>query len=134
MSGQMEFLVISNSRERHWCESLRDTLAPIGPLRIEAEERAVELIMLGRHDFVIVDATVVDNVALLLARIRAQHPRAYIVVATANPSWDKARQAFQAGASDYVSKSFDATEILSAMAGELERQRSLSVSHESNRG
>lgn len=133
MSGQMEFLVISNSRERHWCDSLRETLAPVGVLRIETEDKAVELVMLGAYDFVIVDATVVDNVPLLLARIRAQRPRAYIVVAAANPSWDKARQAFQAGASDYVSKSFDATEILTAIAGELERQRPLGVSQVPNR-
>ncbi|HXU38727.1 MAG TPA: response regulator [Blastocatellia bacterium] len=128
MSGRIEFLVISSSREHHWYETLRKTLAPVGTLRIETEEEAVKLVMSVGYDLVIVDATVVDNVPLLLARIRAQRPSAYVVVATANPSWDKARQAFQAGASDYVSKSFDATEILAVVSAEIKR-RGLDVSH-----
>ena len=61
-------------------------LAPLGTLRIETEESALKPAQLNGYDLLIIDSTVVEDVPLLVARIRAHYPDARIIVTTASPT------------------------------------------------
>jgi DNA-binding NtrC family response regulator len=119
MSGQAHFLLINGACDHYWRKILEEALAPLGTLEVGKEEDAVKLVRLGSYDLVIVDATAVEDVPLLVARIRAQQSDARIVVATASPTWTRARKAFQSGATDYIRKSLDREDILSAVEAAL---------------
>ena len=98
---QATFLLIGDREGSPWSQVLARALAPIGELQIVSERKAVQHILQHSYDIVIVDATVVDDVPLLVSRLRAQQPRARIVVATTLPTWRRAREAFQVGVMDY---------------------------------
>ena len=121
MSGKARFLLVNGTRERHWCQLLEEALAPLGTLRAEEEKNALELVLQQSYHVVIVDATTVRNPPLLVSRIRAQRPDARIVVATASPTWRRAREVFYAGATDYIRKSLNKEEILSAFQAALNK-------------
>lgn len=65
------------------------------------------------HDYglVVIDATVVANVEMLISDLRAQRNACRIVVVTASPTWSNARAAFEAGATDYLSKNSSLKEL-----------------------
>jgi DNA-binding NarL/FixJ family response regulator len=48
-----------------------------------------------------------------VARIRTQRRDARIVVVTDSPTWSRSREAFEAGATDYIRKLLDKEDILS---------------------
>lgn len=122
MDGKKSFLLIDNAQSQHWHMMLREILAPLGPLEVVVEDEAVGLVMTQRFDLIVVDAAV-RSVPLLVARVRAQHPWGSIVVASADPSWLRAREAFQAGASDYISKTLDRVETLASIRAVLFKAR-----------
>src|SRR5207248_10850266 len=64
-----------------------------------------------KHRAVIVDAGAVDNFALLTLQLRTRNPDARIIVVTASPSWEFAREAFRSGATDYLRKSVAREEL-----------------------
>jgi DNA-binding NtrC family response regulator len=119
MFRKANFLLINGIRERRWRKVLEEALAPLGTLQVGEEKDAVEVVLQQSYDVVVVDATVVKDVPLLVSRIRAQQPDARIVVATASPTWRRAREAFYAGATDYIRKSLNKEEILSAFQAAL---------------
>jgi DNA-binding response OmpR family regulator len=119
MSRKARFLLINGTRERRWCQVLEEVLAPLGTLRAGEEKNALELVLQQSYDVVIVDATGVKDVSLMVSRIRAQRPDARIVVATASPTWRRAREVFYAGAIDYIRKSLNKEEVLSVFQAAL---------------
>lgn len=108
------FLLINGTREHYWCQVLEEALAPLGSLQVGSEEEAIRLILQQSYDMIIVDATIVNDTPLLVSRIRAQRPDARVVVVTASPTWQRARDVFYAGATDYIRKSLNKEELLSA--------------------
>ena len=119
MFRKADFLLINGTRERRWGKVLEEALAPLGTLEVGEERDAVEIVLQQSYDVVIVDATVVKDVPLLVSRIRAQQPDARIVVATASPTWRRAREAFYAGATDYIRRSLNKEEVLSVFQAAL---------------
>jgi DNA-binding NtrC family response regulator len=115
MFQSANFLLINGTRERRWLQLLQEALSPLGKLQAEEERKAIERLSAQEYDIVILDATLIDDVPLLISRIRAQRPDARVVVATASPTWTRAREAFYAGATDYVRKSLNKEEILSVI-------------------
>jgi DNA-binding response OmpR family regulator len=120
MIGQARFLLINGAHDQYWPAVLEAALAPLGILQIGLEQDAARLVQLGIYDLLIVDATI-ENVSLLIGRLRAQRPAPRIMVVTASPTWRRAREAFQAGAIDYVRKSIDTEELRSAVRSALEK-------------
>lgn len=118
MDGTKSFLLIDNAQNHYWHTMLREILAPLGSLEVAGEDEAVKLVMSRHFDLIMVDAAV-SSVQLLVARVRAQHPSGGIIVASADPSWLKAREAFQAGASDYIGKTLDRAETLASIRAAL---------------
>lgn len=115
MRQPAHFLLINGSRDDYWHEMLKQVLAPLGTLHIGTEERTLSLVQTYAYDLLIIDATIVENAPLVVARILVQQPDARIIVVTASPTWRRAREVFQAGAMDYIRKSLDRREILSAV-------------------
>jgi DNA-binding NtrC family response regulator len=59
------------------------------------------------YALVVIDAGAVEEAAKLTAWLLATTPDLPIVVATASPTWQRARQVLKAGASDYIRKTLD---------------------------
>lgn len=82
-----------------------------------SEQEVSAEILAKQYTLIIIDATVVKEPVLLVTSIRGQNPNARIVVATWVPTWKRAREILQAGALDYISKSANEQELLSAIKG-----------------
>jgi DNA-binding response OmpR family regulator len=122
------FLLIGvYERNNQWCTLLRDVLAPLGSLEVMQEESTLDC-PLGCYDIVIVDAAGVRNVPSMVAHLRVERPQACVVVVTASPTWERAREAFQAGAADYIRKSLHRGELLAVVREVLSRPLSASSS------
>ncbi|MGQ9598886.1 MAG: response regulator [Anaerolineae bacterium] len=101
------FLLVSEEEESLWPSVLRRALAPLGELQVLSEEKALQAVSARPVPMVILDAAGVRDVASLTSRLKKQRPDLHVVVATASPTWRRARNALQAGASDYIGKSLE---------------------------
>ena len=115
------FLLISGPQDHYWHSVLEETLASLGHLQVVAEQAAIQSIIGQDYQAVIVDAGAVDHLAFLVSRIRAQRPDARVIVVTASPNWQLAREALQSGASDCIRKSPHRAELLSAFQAALSK-------------
>lgn len=118
--GGYSFLLIGKSAETQWPVILEQALSPLGKLRIVPEEEAERAVAESRYDVILIDAGAVRAETLLLFRLRAWQPQARIIVATASPTWQRSREALQAGVSDYIRKSLDEKELRSKIQAVLE--------------
>ncbi len=105
------FLLINERCDKNWRLVLEESLSSLGKLHVVSIEEALIQISDIECEVLIIDATVVEEVELLIARLRAKRPDSRIVVMTASPTWRRARAAFEAGAIDYIPKSFSKTKI-----------------------
>lgn len=115
------FLLIGNREESPWTQALAEALAPLGELHVISEQEAFKGVEREQYDVIIVDSTVIKEVAPLVVGLRVRQPAAKLVVATLSPTWQRARDAMQAGASDYIRKSLNTQETLAAMKKILSR-------------
>lgn len=109
------FLLVSDATEKQmqWSRLLRNALCRLGKLCITTGKEAVEEVSRESYDMIIVDSGAVHKVALLVSRLRAQRPESRVLVVTASPSWQAAREVLKAGAIDYLSKSLSGDELRS---------------------
>jgi DNA-binding NtrC family response regulator len=114
------FLLISGE-EDVWAQVLEQRLAPLGPLRITEEAAAVDLVIENDYAAIFVDAVSVADFGLLTSRIRAQRPDARVIVVTASLTWQRAREAFRSGATDYIYRSIDKEELEALLRAALEK-------------
>jgi DNA-binding response OmpR family regulator len=114
------FLLVGQTTETQWSSVLKEALSPLGSLQVVSEEGAVPAVIRTHYDLVIVDAGAVRDAVLLVSRLRVQQPETRIVIATASPTWQRAREALQAGAADYVRKSLDEKGLRSKVQAVLE--------------
>lgn len=108
----LSFLLVTGRTETQWSLTLHQALSPLGKLHITPEEEAVQAVAQD-YDVIIIDAGAISDTATLVFRLREQRPEARIVVATASPTWQRARDALHAGAADYIRKSLDEKELCS---------------------
>jgi DNA-binding NarL/FixJ family response regulator len=114
------FLLVGKSTEAGWASVLKQALSPLGSLQVISEEDQSLIDGPRDYDVIIVDAGATREVAPLLSRLRNQYPEARLVVATASPTWRRAREAFRAGAADYIRKSMDERRLRSRIEAVLE--------------
>jgi DNA-binding NtrC family response regulator len=107
------FLLIDGNKEMQWPMVLQRALSPLGKLHVVSEDDAVQAVTQNRYAIVIIDMGAIDDAVLLVSRLQAQRPGLRIVIATASPTWTRARQMFQAGAADYIPKSLDEKDLFS---------------------
>lgn len=108
-------LLIGASPDDPWGQVIRAASDELGQLQITSECDGLKLIKHNAYDLIIVDAAGVAEVNQLVCHIHTQRPETKIVVVTTSPTWKRARDAFRAGAVDYIRKSLDTTKILSTL-------------------
>jgi DNA-binding NtrC family response regulator len=108
-------LAISNDPDSRWLQALKSALEGSGSLKVASEREA--WVLFGSQDsLIILDATsITGGLPALLEHLCLKWPDVPVVVATTSPTWQRARQAFRAGASDYIRKSLDRKAILASL-------------------
>jgi DNA-binding NtrC family response regulator len=114
MSNLANFLLIYGASDQYWQEILANALMPLGVLHVVPEEDIQDVLHTRCYSAIFVDASGLHDISALIKRLRLQQLTAAIIVVTASPTWTRARDAFRAGATDYIRKSMDTDEILSA--------------------
>ena len=116
------FLLLSNtSFDAPWKRVLQNALSPMGRLHILSEDRLVQTPSLEQYVIIIIDASSVADVVVFIRRLRTRDDDVHLVVATASPTWQRARAILLAGASDYIRKSLDENKIRAQIQAVLER-------------
>jgi DNA-binding NtrC family response regulator len=120
----MRFLLMNGSSDLEWKMILEDGLAPLGKLDVVkiGDTKDMTDISAEEYGVVIVDATVVEDVEILVSRLRLAQPDCRIVVMTHSPTWQRARSAFEAGAIDYLPKTLSRERLLSSFKQILRKQ------------
>lgn len=113
------FLLVSEGRDANWQDVLERAVHPLGHLEIVSADLAVNRVMQHTYKAIFVDASATDDFSLLTSRIRGQQPDARILVITAAPTWKRARDAFQAGATDYMRKTLSKDDLFEALQAAL---------------
>jgi len=102
-----QFLLISEQPGLVWLNTLDKALHPIGDLETLSVKEALLKVSERSYDLVILDTRDMDDPGEWVTRLREKNPGLRIMVVTGSPTWRRARQAMQAGAVDYISKSLD---------------------------
>jgi CheY-like chemotaxis protein len=115
-----KFLLIGEKAESQWPLVLERALFSLGKLQITSEQEVLQTAVQSYYDILIIDAGAVNDAVSLVSLLREQQPEARIVVATASPTWQRAREILQAGAADYIHKSLDEKQLQSEIRAVLE--------------
>jgi len=118
-----EFLLVGGYSDSAWSEILGSALSTIGQLDIVAQVASNEKLQQKRYDLIIVDAAGPKDIGELIVSFREQQPDIPIIVVTTSPTWQRARQVFLAGATDYLRKSLDKEALLETFKAILTKQR-----------
>ncbi|MBN1991724.1 MAG: response regulator [Anaerolineae bacterium] len=114
------FLLIGEKTETLWPLVLEQSVLSLGTLQVISEKQAEQQGIEQEYTAIIIDAGAVDNVAQLVSNLRKMQPASHIIVVTASPTWQRAREVLLAGATDYIRKSFDQDELLSKIKAALD--------------
>jgi DNA-binding response OmpR family regulator len=108
------FLVVTNAPASAWTVGTAATLQELGTVAIATEPEVARAGFAEPYNLIMVDmAELPDQEALsLVAALRAADDAVPIVVATASPTWNRARSLLLAGASDYIRKTTDRAALL----------------------
>ena len=123
-------LILLVSADRQWQAVIGEALAPLGDVHsVDSGESGLRHIResLSRHqpyEIIVVDVGTVGDQKYpsLVSRVRVEQRETRIVVASAAPTWRQAKDAFHAGAMDYIRKSLD-KEYLLAVFQEVLKKR-----------
>jgi DNA-binding NtrC family response regulator len=112
---EMSLLLIT--LDENWQAVVKKAWGKVGIVRVEADlEHALRQIRYRlRHRIpyalIVVDVWAVPDTVAGIKAIHQVQPNAKIIVAAAGPMWKSAREAFNAGAIDYIAKSLEAGEL-----------------------
>ncbi|MBM3149499.1 MAG: response regulator [Chloroflexi bacterium] len=118
-SKEASLLLISP--DGNWQKIVHNAWANAGKVDMEVDlEQALQRISvcLSRkrpYELIIMDVWATPDIAESIAAIRQLQPDVRIVVASAGPTWKQAREAFDAGAVDFIVKSLDAGELQTSL-------------------
>ena len=116
-----KFLVVGAVPNVGWATLLETKLNELGAVDLIRIDEFLERMQDQQYDVVIMDASTVENVHAIVRQAHRLRPRLPIMIASASPTWEDARQAFLAGATDYVRRSMDAEAVVAAVRDILER-------------
>jgi DNA-binding response OmpR family regulator len=120
---QNKFLLIGDNLESSWSVSVSDALCELGVLKIYSAADAGEQIGDPDVQMVIVDAGAVAGLTPLIVRLRQLSPTVPIVIASASPTWQTAKEVLLIGANDCIRKSLDPEKLRAAFQEVLIRSR-----------
>jgi DNA-binding NtrC family response regulator len=113
MNTQNKFLLVSIQKESVWVDNIVNSLTDFGKVKILSPRQAIQSLSKSKYNIVIIDAGSTDDERLFISRVRNKQPQTRVVVITASPTWRRAREVFQLGALDYISKAMSEQELLS---------------------
>lgn len=105
------FLYITNNHESPWSAVLDQTVGPLGDLYTSGEDESIYTPDLCQYDIAFIDAGSMADAAACVTSLRQQCEKLRIIVVTASPTWQHARKLLQAGASDYIRKPSQVSEL-----------------------
>lgn len=114
------FLLVGEGHKTPWVRAVQRALADLGQVDSVTEEQALEALGRNHHDVALINAGRVRDAALTTSCLRASQPDLCVVVFTASPTWQRAREVYRAGAIDYRRKSLDEKEIRSVVESALQ--------------
>lgn len=104
--------ILSNNLQSPWLKQLTEVLAVLGELTICAEDMLHETPD-EAYDLILVDASGLQmELAERVAWLNGRFPNVPIIVLTSSPTWRRARDVLQAGAADYMRRSFNDVQLL----------------------
>ncbi|MBK8128921.1 MAG: response regulator transcription factor [bacterium] len=106
-----QVLLITGNRSTAWGDILRQALANDGDLFTTTVATFDSVLTHQLFDLIIVDASEVADFTNVVREIRHHLPQSQVLVVTASPTWQRARDAMQAGAVDYVRKTQNPLEL-----------------------
>ncbi|MBS1786146.1 MAG: response regulator [Acidobacteria bacterium] len=115
MVSKMRFLLINGSQSQYWLRTLRSALVGLGEVDAVGEKDVLASIEGCEYVLLFIDATAVAEPSALIELIRSRQETLPIIVASAAPHWEHARSAMRAGATNYISKSYDEDELREAV-------------------
>ena len=104
--------ILSNNIHSPWLKQLTEVLGELGALTICAESMLDEEPD-EAYDLIVVDASgLIMELAERVTWLNGRFPNVPIIVLTSSPTWRRARDVLQAGAADYMRRSFNDDKLL----------------------
>jgi DNA-binding response OmpR family regulator len=105
-------IMISEDEELEWIQMVQKTWQTVGKMEIISEATAMQsgISTIQTPSFIIIDASSIHHdLVSLVKEIHQQfeNENVPIVVASASPNWEQARDVFHAGAADYIKRTTD---------------------------
>jgi CheY-like chemotaxis protein len=108
--------IISSKPDSIWVQTVSKATHALGKLHVISDKGSEMSLVPSNCDLIILDATdLSQDIAALVGQLRGEQPQTPIVVATTSPTWQRARQAFRAGANDYIRKSLDEQKTMASL-------------------
>lgn len=97
-------ILLIGTADAYWRQLLVETAGAYMAITALTFEDALVTLQQQPYLLTILDAGAVGRVGAAISQIKALQPRMVVLVVTASPTWTRAREAFRAGAVDYVRK------------------------------
>lgn len=119
----ISFLLVGDNPASSWATTLQEGLRPLGNLETLPAAEALARAPGADYAMIIIDVGAAGDLIWLITSLRRHLPSVPIVVATASPTWQTAREVFMAGANDYIRKTLDAAALSGTLGEILHRSR-----------
>lgn len=112
---QASLLLFRGPNDDDWQRMVVDALAPWGHVYVTRQSGITAALAARSYDFILMDALAVQDVLKTIRVLHLHAPKARIIVMTSSPTWQRARDAIKAGATDYVRKTFVKADLLAEL-------------------
>lgn len=114
-------LLIGSLPNSLWVKALRKGLESVADLEVVTDGGARERMAENVYDLLILDYSAAGIALQTLRELRLSRPDTPILVVSASPTWQEAREVFASGGIDYVPKSLDTKALRELMEEILSR-------------
>jgi CheY-like chemotaxis protein len=97
-------LLATEILDNPWISVIKKCLQPLEELQVTSAQACLQMICQKSFDLVVMDLGDTTQAIELTQAVKATSPTQRIIIATASPTWRRARQALLAGAVDYIYK------------------------------
>lgn len=115
------FMLVGERKDVNWIQMLQRAIAPFGTLDV-ISPTALDAINWQNIRLAFVDTVAVGDAVGMILNLRKRNKAMHVVVVTYSPTWRRALEAKQAGASQYLAKSLPQAEVQEAIAKVLQSE------------
>ncbi|GEM_PF-3543362 len=107
--NSMSMQILFMGKDALWYKVLQQALASQGEVYQTTLNELNGAAARRRYDLIVVDTMDLprDKIRPTIDRLKKQQVESCVVLASASPTWEPVREALKAGASDYITKSYD---------------------------